>query len=59
MYAYALKCGADLSAARGRTGIAEEYLERQKEILQAFNLTSADVKKQAIELAGYLRTLTA
>ena len=31
----------------------------QKEILQAFNLTSADVKKQAIELAGYLRTLTA
>ncbi len=37
MYAYALKCGADLSAARGRTGIAEEYLERQKEILQALD----------------------
>jgi len=31
----------------------------QKEILQAFNLTAADVKKQSIELAGYLRTLTA
>lgn len=31
----------------------------QKEILQAFNLTAADVKKQAIELAGLLRTLTA
>ena len=31
----------------------------QKEILQAFNLTAADVKKQAIELAGHLRTLTA
>ena len=31
----------------------------QKEILQAFNLTAADVKKQAVELAGLLRTLTA
>lgn len=31
----------------------------QKEILQAFNMTAADVKKQAVELAGYLRTLTA
>ena len=31
----------------------------QKDILQAFNLTAADVKKQAVELAGLLRTLTA
>ena len=31
----------------------------QKEILQAFNLNAADVKKQATELSGYLRTLTA
>lgn len=30
----------------------------QKEILQAFNLATADVKKQAVELAGLLRTLT-
>jgi hypothetical protein len=31
----------------------------QKEILQAFNMTAADVKKQAIELGGLLRMLTA
>lgn len=31
----------------------------QKEILQAFDIIAADVKKQAIELGSYLRTLTA
>jgi predicted transcriptional regulator len=31
----------------------------QKEILQAFNLTAADVKKQAVELGSYLRRMTA
>ena len=31
----------------------------QKEILQAFNMTATDVKKQAVELSGLLRTLTA
>ena len=31
----------------------------QKEILQAFNLNASDVKKQALELSGYLRTMTA
>ena len=31
----------------------------QKEILQAFNLTAADVKKEAAELGTILRTLTA
>ena len=30
----------------------------QKEILQAFNLTAADVKKQSVELGGYLKGLT-
>lgn len=30
----------------------------QKEILQAFNLTAADVKKESIELGGYLKGLT-
>ena len=30
----------------------------QKEILQAFNLSAADVKKEAVELGSYLRTLT-
>ena len=32
---------------------------KQKEILQAFNLTTADVKKEAVELGNILRTLTA
>ena len=31
----------------------------QKDILQAFNLTAADVKKEAVELGTILRTLTA
>ena len=31
----------------------------QKDILQAFNLTAADVKKEAAELGTILRTLTA
>lgn len=31
----------------------------QKDILQAFNLTAADVKKEATELGNILRTLTA
>ncbi len=30
----------------------------QKEILQAFNLTAADAKKESIELGGYLKGLT-
>ena len=32
---------------------------KQKEILQAFNLTTMDVKKEAVELGNILRTLTA
>ena len=31
----------------------------QKDILQAFNLTAADVKKETVELGTILRTLTA
>lgn len=57
MYAYALKCGALINKSTGRTGIYQEYISRQQEILDAVERNCWDEEtgmyKEGINLSQY------